>query len=283
MYHSQKQRVIWLIVLIVLITIISYGTVTLLTTANLWLVNGVTVSCLVTGIVLLSIYTRIQLCEYAYPRWCIVFIAILLSILCQLLITYWNPLLIELLGRQNYWSILAEPIRVYYLTGWSLVAILLFMLANWLLLKLSKPFVVLGFYEVTALPLLIGFSGWVIGLDNYQTPALLQSFSVDIANLLSINNDDLIPWINRGLLASFILVKIVIAFLYREKWLEQVQRLIWVAISIWLIMLLADMALTALNNLVTDYTSTVAAIAGYYGILLIVTVVVFQLFFRKRG
>lgn len=282
MYNSQKQSVIWLVVLILLITIISYATVILIPSTNSWLVNVATISCLVTGIVLLSIYSRIQIYEYTYPRWCIVFIAIVLSILCQLLFKYWQPLLIDLLGRQSYWSILAEPSRVYYLTGWSLIAILLIILANWLLLKLSKPFVVLGFYQLSTLPLLIGFSLWVIGLDSYQTPALLQSFSFDIANLLTINNNDLIIWINRGLLVAFILIKIIIALFYREKWLEQVQRLGWVAITIWLIMLLADMALTALKGLLTAYIGAIAVIAGYYGVLLIITVVIFQLFFRKR-
>ncbi len=281
MFNSHKQPIVWLIALIGLITGISYLTVYLITTPYQLITNGALVSCLVTGVLLLSLFARIQNGEYAYPRWCVFIIAVLLSIGCQLLLKYWDPLFIDVVGRKRYWSIMAEPSRIYYITCWALLAILLLIATCWLLLRLTKHFVVFGFYELSPMAILVGFSAWTIGLDCYLTPSLLKTLSFDLASLLTITNEDIVQWLYRGLIAIFILIKIVIAILYQRKWFEKVQRLLWISITIWLVMLLANMALIALTNLFVSYIGTAGVIVSYYVLVAMVTVLIFQLFLKE--
>ncbi|MFD1259765.1 hypothetical protein [Entomomonas asaccharolytica] len=281
MINSHKQSIVWLLGLIGLITAISYLTVYLIPTTYHLITNGALVSLLVIGVLLLSLFTRIQNSEYAYPRWCVFIIAIILSICCQLLLKYWDPLFIDIIGRQRYWSIMAEPSRVYYLTCWALLALLLLIATCWLLLRLMKRFVVFGFYELSPWAIWVGFSAWTMGLDCYLTPSLLKTLSFDMANLFSISNENGVQWLYRGLIAVFILIKIAIAVFYQEKWFEKVQRLVWVSITIWLIMLLADMALLALSHFFISSISAVGVLVIYYLLVAMVTVLVLQLFLKQ--
>lgn len=281
MISSHKQPIKWLIGLIALITAISYLTVYLIPASYPLITNGALVSGLVIGVLLLSLFTHIQNGEYAYPRWCVFIIAILLSISCQLLIQYWQPLLIKIIGLQNYWTIMAQPIHIYLIIGWALLAILLLITTCSILLKLTRPFAILGFYQLSPLTILIAFSAWTIALDCYLTPTLLQSLSFQLANQLSITDNNHIQWLYKSAIAALILIKIITAIYYRERCLEQVQRLLWISITIWLIILLADMALITLNNLLLNYINSGAIIATYYLLIAMISVLIFQLYLKQ--
>ena len=280
MHRSSNQSLLWLAILIILLIGSSISIVLGISTTLPLCLNILAVTGIVGGALLLSLFKRIQDSEYAYPMWCVVAIIIVASIGAQFIFKYQHVLSLLIMGENGYLYFVERPIQVYFTVLWHLLSVALTLLWIWILLRVTKRFVVFGFYDLTMFPVLFAFFILTLGLDSFYPAPILFPLGIETATFLQQESNA--QWLAWGLFALLLVIKLVMAMLYRHRWIVDVKKLIAVALSIWVLISLTNDFLTMFCHQLVNYVTVAGALVFYYLFITMITWVSFKLFFPHK-
>lgn len=220
-----------------------------------WLWSSVSVSCLVTGIV--SRYLILD--KRDYPTWFIVALTFILTLIMQL-ISHFSYLKIYLIGVENFQMLLVSNLLTYYITLISLLLILLLSVCCKALLRLYSMRQQSKVNPSAQYSVYVSFIFMMLGLHFFQSLELMTGLCLQLTENIS-----------KVLLLKPLLVALVagiqgaVILYFYQKYLILTQRLLWLGLASWGVLLLMNEVLYLSFKLIIPYSGGVwLALIGFY-------------------
>jgi len=232
---------------------------------------------LVAGVLLVSLAPAVTV---IYPRLRTLAIMTLLLWLSSIMVRYSLSWFIQWAGLY-YWQMMENGLVIYYLNACYLLAVLLFIVIT----QLALSAVCSGEHGrvlTHSVGMLLAFSGWLAGLTLYHTNELIAPLAFSLAMDLHLSAQSALRWVYLFCLLAYLASQLVVVIWYRKKILAQARCLLTIGVIVWLVPLLMVDTLRVLLVKLMPYVGSAMCLALYYLLQLVVTCLVFYLFYNKH-